>query len=90
MPSRGRLPLTGVYYNGDGSAGTFFWSRATGLMDIGTLGGDEIYPTAISESGTIVGFGETATGEMHAFVWSGPGTLRDLGTLGATSALRER
>jgi len=74
--------LAGPYFNEDGSAGTFFWSRTTGLIDIGTLGGTEIYPTALSETGTVVGFGTTATGEAHAFVWSGPGTLTDLGTLG--------
>ena len=74
--------LTGPYFNEDGSAGTCFWSRTTGLIDIGTLGGTEIYPTALSETGTVVGFGTTATGEAHAFVWSGPGTLAELGTLG--------
>ncbi len=74
--------VAGTFYRDDETSGTFFWSQATGLIDIGSLGGDEIRPTGLSETGTIVGYGETAAGETHAFVWSGPGTLVDLGTLG--------
>jgi probable HAF family extracellular repeat protein len=74
--------LTGTIFRDDGSAGTFFWSQATGPEDIGSLGGDEIRPIAMNATGTIVGFGTTGSGDTHAFVWSQPNGLVDLGTLG--------
>ena len=67
---------------GDFTQGTFFWSQENGLEDIGSLGGDEIRPTAINDAGTIVGFGTTASGETHGFVWSKANGLVDIGTLG--------
>ena len=74
--------LTGTVQREDGTEGTFFWSQANGLEDIGSLGGDEIRPTAMNDAGTIVGFGTTASGETHGFVWSKANGLVDLGTLG--------
>ena len=75
--------LTGFVQREDGTGqGTFFWSQTNGLEDIGSLGGDEIRPTAINDAGTIVGFGTTASGETHGFVWSKANGLVDIGTLG--------
>ncbi|MGW4947691.1 hypothetical protein ACWEOZ_39575 [Actinoplanes sp. NPDC004185] len=48
--------------------------------DVGTLGGAWSNPTALSNSGYLVGSSETATGATHAFRWRN-GTLSDLGTL---------
>ena len=72
----------GTVQREDGTEGTFFWSKTNGLEDIGSLGGDEMAPTAMNDAGTIVGFGTTASGETHGFVWSKANGLVDIGTLG--------
>jgi probable HAF family extracellular repeat protein len=50
------------------------------LVDLGTLGGESSYATAINDHGDVVGSSQTADGEYHGFVWRN-GTMRDLGTL---------
>jgi hypothetical protein len=49
---------------------TYFWSRSTGLFDIGTLGGRGASMHAMNDRAEIVG--ESADGHdvWHAFVWS--------------------
>jgi probable HAF family extracellular repeat protein len=72
----------------------FVWSQATGMFDIGTLGGPYAQATAINDAGYATGnagIGE-AIGSRHAFlyqVWPGMGPakpMRDLGTLGGISS----
>jgi probable HAF family extracellular repeat protein len=55
------------------------WEHGT-VRGLGTLGGSFARVTDINERGDVVGFGETATGEVHAFVWRA-GVMTDLGTL---------
>jgi probable HAF family extracellular repeat protein len=72
----------------------FVWDRGV-MTDLGTLGGKETVPYAINESGKIVGYSKTATGELHAFAWQDqPGRVRgglmtDLGP-GLASAINNR
>ena len=73
----------------DGTTHAFLWSNATKEMtDLGTLGGDNSYATAINDAGQVVGYSET--GELydlegvtrniiHAFLWD-DGTMYDLGS----------
>ncbi len=58
----------------------FRWDAASGMRDLGTLGGPGSYAYGINRSGLIVGESETASGDSHAFVWSG-GRMKDLGVL---------
>ena len=39
-------------------------------MDLGTLGGRWSTASEISDSGIIVGYSETASGEVHAVMWA--------------------
>ena len=69
----------------------FFWSKSTGMVDVGTLGGAYAQAFAINDSGFITGNSQTASSAtggaaVHAFL--GPSPLRagaigmrDLGTL---------
>jgi probable HAF family extracellular repeat protein len=72
----------------------FFWSKPTGMVDIGTLGGPYAEAFAINDSGSITGnsqLASSATGgaPVHAFLCPSPlraGVIgmRDLGTLGGS------
>ena len=53
------------------------------IIDLGTLGGTFSFAGAINERGQVVGYSETASGEIHAFLWH-QGVMTDLGTLGGT------
>lgn len=51
------------------------------LLDLGTLGGQQSYATAINDRGTVVGWSETASGRQHAFRWTKEEGMIDLGSL---------
>ena len=72
----------------------FFWSKSTGMVDLGTLGGSYAQAFAINDSGAITGNSEvrssaTDTEAIHAFLSASPlgagaTGMRDLGTLGGS------
>jgi len=58
------------------------YNPATGMQDLGTLGGAYAAPYAVNASGQVVGYSRTAnSGETHAFLYSN-GVMTDLDTLG--------
>jgi probable HAF family extracellular repeat protein len=62
----------------------FFWSRARGIRDLGTLGGDGTSrASAINNLGQVVGDAYAPDGRFHAFLWSPREGMRDLGLLGS-------
>jgi probable HAF family extracellular repeat protein len=67
----------------------FMWSRETGMMDIGTLGGGYAQAYAINDAGYVTGWSQTrGMGPMamtHAFIYQLPwhyNRMIDLGVLG--------
>jgi probable HAF family extracellular repeat protein len=72
----------------------FFWSKSTGMVDVGTLGGAYAQAFAINDSGSITGNSQvapslTGSGAVHAFLSpsplrAGPTGMRDLGTVGGS------
>ena len=70
----------------------FYWSKSTGMVDLGTLGGGYSQAFAINDSGFITGNSQvrptaTDTEAVHAFLAPSPLSagaigMRDLGTLG--------
>jgi probable HAF family extracellular repeat protein len=62
----------------------FLWSKATGMRDLGTLGGTLATPKALNDRGEVVGQSNLAgDNAFHAFLWNGSKML-DLGTFGGT------
>jgi len=62
----------------------FLWSRARGIRDLGTLGGDGTSrANAINNVGHVVGDAYAPDGRFHAFLWSAREGMRDLGLLGS-------
>ena len=55
------------------------------LTDLGTLGGDSVFPLAINENGQVVGGATLSSGYEHAFLWQ-DGTMIDLGTPGGITS----
>ena len=72
----------------------FFWSKSTGMVDLGTLGGGYSQAFAINDSGFITGNSQLRssaidTEAVHAFlspspIGAGAIGMRDLGTLGGS------
>lgn len=68
----GRVVGYGPYGNGIGQVGCFVWDASSGLRFLpGLKGGPtaEMRPSAIDNSGRVVGWARTGDGETRAFLW---------------------
>jgi probable HAF family extracellular repeat protein len=76
--------VAGIESDPDSTTRVFRWTSATGMIDLGTLGGN--HQSSIlgmsSDGSVIVGYSDTATRNRHAFRWASATGLMDLGTLG--------
>jgi probable HAF family extracellular repeat protein len=60
----------------------FYWSSTTGMVDMGTLGGNSSYALQINDKGEAVGWSYLADNvTTHAFTWTLAGGIVDAGTL---------
>ena len=65
----------------------FRWTQATGMQDLGTLGGYFSLAYGVSANGSVVvGYAYNAAGQWRAFRWTASGGMQDLGTLGGNSS----
>jgi probable HAF family extracellular repeat protein len=65
----------------------FVATRADGMVDIGTLGGNTAYALAANAAGQVVGYSNTATAAdgYRTFFWTKTGGMIDIGTIGGTN-----
>jgi probable HAF family extracellular repeat protein len=68
-----------------GAHHAFVWTSATGMHDLGTLGGAESWANAVNGGNAIVGRADTRAGRQHAFLAQN-GHMTDLGTLGGATS----
>jgi probable HAF family extracellular repeat protein len=62
--------VVGSAYSPNTYSQAFYWTSTTGMIGLGTLGGDYSYASDISDdSTTVVGQAFTADQHYHAFVW---------------------
>ncbi|MCP9440896.1 MAG: VPLPA-CTERM sorting domain-containing protein, partial [Nitrospira sp.] len=59
----------------------------SGMVDLGTLGGDRSRASGINNHGQVVGWAENAGGQGRAFLWTSESGMVDLGTLGGDLSL---
>jgi len=66
-----------------GTIHAFLWDAASGMRDLGTLGGD-CYAAAINDSGTVVGTYAPNDGRFyyHGFIWTEATGMVDIGVPG--------
>ena len=65
----------------------FYWSEATGMIDMGTFGGVSSTAFDIDGHGRVTGTYVTADSVQHAFLWTLAGGKVDLPTLGGPGSL---
>lgn len=81
--------VVGGSYDAGGNFRAFRWTSDAGMVNLGTLGGDQSDARAINQLGDIVGWAETSPGIQHAARWpAGGGSAIDLGVLSGRSASR--
>lgn len=56
----------------------FLWTQSTGMLDLGTLGGDFSEAIAINNLGQVIGHSATVDGRRHPFVWTAATSMVDL------------
>lgn len=81
-----QLPYSGGMAN---DYHAYSWTNSTGIRDLGTLGGNLSWATAVNNMGQVVGFAYRAGGYRHAFLWTATAGMRDLGTLGGSTSYAE-
>ena len=85
----GNLQVTGMTASGrvvggindlSGNYRAFTWTRAGGVVDLGTLDGAYSSPGGANNNGQVVGNAENRSGQMRPFVWSARYGMVDLST----------
>jgi len=69
----------------------FYWTQSTGMVDIGTLGGNVSQAFGVNDQGVIVGGSNHANnGISYPFIWSPTGGFQRLGINGADYAVNDK
>ena len=79
--------IAGNWVNAQGYQQAFFWSQATGVVEVGTLGGAMSISLAINGSGQIVGQSFNGSDDLAAFGWSLNTGIKPIGDSDSESAV---
>jgi probable HAF family extracellular repeat protein len=79
--------VAGNGYTADLAPQAFVWSRKTGLVDLGTLGGTGSEAVAVGDHGQVAGNAALPDSSNRAFIWTHRGGMQDLGTSGGVESL---
>ncbi len=69
--------VVGYYVLPNGGSHAFFWTEETGMIDIGTLGENNSYASAINDLGQVVGSSDSEYSRA-AFIWTAEDGMIDL------------
>lgn len=64
----------------------FFWTKTSGMQDLGTFGGQNSTAWGINDSSQVIGEADLANGFTHAFLWTQAQGMQDLGTFSSGSS----
>jgi len=80
--------VAGYCTNGGSAERPFLWTKAGGVENLGTLGGDVADAFGINDNGSIVGYSYLSGDVLyHAFLWTASAGMQDLGTLGGNGSV---
>jgi probable HAF family extracellular repeat protein len=79
--------IIGTYTTPTGESHAFIYT-ASGLQDLGTLGGTKSAPTGVNEHGDVVGSSTLSDGSTHAFLWTGADGMEDITALSGVPEVR--
>ncbi|HKO51741.1 MAG TPA: hypothetical protein VJV79_28720 [Polyangiaceae bacterium] len=65
-----------------GALHAFKWQRHTGMVDLGTLGGENSFAIGVNDRDQVAGNAQAPDGYHYAVVWDAQGRIHNLGTLG--------
>jgi probable HAF family extracellular repeat protein len=79
--------VVGMSVDANANDRAFRWTAATGMQDLGTLGGLDSGASAVNEDGSVVvGYAHDTAGEYRAMRWTAATGMQDLGTLGGAAS----
>ena len=68
-----------------GALHAFRWKRHMGMVDLGTLGGENSFAIGVNDRDQVAGNAQAPDGNNYAVLWDAGGRIHNLGTLGGSA-----
>src|ERR1039458_9185955 len=78
--------VAGSSYTPSSAQHAFFWTKTSGMQDLGTFGGQNSTAWGVNDSSQVVGEADLTNGVTHAFLWTQAQGMQDLGSLSHASS----
>jgi probable HAF family extracellular repeat protein len=79
--------VAGLFFDNNGYEHAFIYTAASGIRDIGNLGGPLAVASTVTDSGLVLGGSELSDGSTDAFLYTDTAGMIDLNTLFAYTRL---